>query len=174
MKGEHKAFLGLVIAVGVLIGYAYFANALKTHGPWLWIPIIAVIGGNIGAAIKFSWYRQWLGKGIKGSFEAVAEYFTGGSAQSSYSERKAVPAALRRKIYSRARQKCQFPRCSELGSKRLDIHHIDMDPSNSADEDNLIAVCPNHHREIHNNSDHTTRRVRSWARNGDRSKQRSR
>ena len=78
--------------------------------------------------------------------------------------RRPVPAPLRRKIFIRAGGRCQFRGCSVKGATRLHIHHIDMDRSNSNDEDNLIAICPNHHHEIHNDPSVTTLQVRAWAR----------
>lgn len=42
--------------------------------------------------------------------------------------------------------KCSF--CNENRLIMLDVHHIDKNRKNNEPE-NLIFVCPNHHREIH-------------------------
>lgn len=167
VKREHKAFLGLVIVLGILLGYAFFAGALKTHGILVWIGAGIFVAGNIAAAIKFPQYRRWLGIGVKYGFEAVADYFTGNSRAGS--ERKAVPRPIQRRVVARANARCQYPRCQETGRARLDMHHIDMNPANSHDEENLILLCPNHHRQIHSDSDISTRQVRSWIRRPTRS-----
>jgi hypothetical protein len=78
--------------------------------------------------------------------------------------RKPIPAGVRRKIYKRARGRCQYPGCTVTDRGILDIHHVDMDPSNSLDEENLMAVCANHHRKIHDDADISIRQVRQWMR----------
>jgi hypothetical protein len=155
--------LGLVILVMLILGYALLADAFAKLGPLLWIPIGAIAIANAAAAVKFRQYRSWLGGGVKAGFEAVAEYFTRDSTRGK-SEREAVPRPIQRRVLARANHRCQFPKCEQQGRQRLDIHHVDMNPSNSRDEDNLIAVCPNHHREIHSDPDISMRQVRVWAR----------
>ncbi|MBI2170523.1 MAG: HNH endonuclease [Chloroflexi bacterium] len=68
---------------------------------------------------------------------------------------------MRQKVLNRASGRCQYPGCPFRG--RLHVHHIDMNPSNSRDEENLIAVCPNHHDTIHKDTEVTQRQVRQWA-----------
>lgn len=163
MNREHKSFLGLIIVFALLIGYGLFAGALKTHGQWLWIPLMLVLAGNIAAVIKFPKYRLWLGKNVKYGFEAVADNFTNTGRKKS--ERKAVPPAIQKKVLTRASEACQFPDCQEKHRENLHIHHIDWKAKNSRDENNLIAVCPNHHNRIHRDrKTYTDSKVRSWAR----------
>ena len=54
------------------------------------------------------------------------------------------PRAVARRIIPKGI--CQVPGCDEYGR---DIHHIDEDPYNNQ-VDNLIRLCPKHHRHSHN------------------------
>ena len=85
------------------------------------------------------------------------------SARERDPDRKAIPAPLRRKVYQRAGDRCQFPGCGVTGRQSLHIHHVDMNHDRSVDEDNLIVVCPNHHNDIRNDPEITIRQVRAWA-----------
>jgi hypothetical protein len=46
----------------------------------------------------------------------------------------------------KVQSKCYF--CDENRLKMLDVHHIDNNHSNNS-VNNLILLCPNHHREVH-------------------------
>lgn len=162
MKAEHKAFLGFVIFFSLIVAYAVLATALDNYGLWVWVPIGLAAIAFLAALLRFPSFRGWFGAVVlKGGFEAVAELFSGGGG--TFSEREAVPPAMRQQIFRRANHRCQFPACRVSGRKNLDIHHIDMDSSNSKDNANLIAVCPTHHRQIHNEGTISTRQVRRWA-----------
>ena len=142
MKVPSTAYPWLVAALGfaiLLVGAAAFNSTF------------AAIFGVVIAAAGFVWGLWGKGTGEDDNTD-------------HWQERRAVPAGLRRKIYDRAKHRCQFPSCDVKGGKQLDVHHVNMDRSDSLDENNLIAVCPNHHREIHNSSAVTIPQVRNWAR----------
>lgn len=162
MKTEHKAVLGFLLIMGLLIAYGLFADALGEYGLWLWIPVIALIVVNIAAVVKSPAYRSWLGGIFKGGISAVAAYFAPKDEREHAFKRKKVPPAMQQKIFQRANNRCQYPGCEETGRRNLEVHHINMDPSDKDDEDNLIVVCPNHHKKIHN-TDIAGRQVRNWA-----------
>jgi len=64
------------------------------------------------------------------------------------SRRTAIPQNMRQEVYTRAHHCCQYPECQLRDN--LMIHHIDKNPSNHALE-NLIILCPNHHKSADNN-----------------------
>jgi len=103
----------------------------------------------------------------------IAAYIVWGSDKKSARERApdrvTIPEPLKRKVYHRAGERCQFPGCSVTGPKGLHFHHVDMNREHSTDEDNLIVVCPNHHYDIHNNPEINIRQVRAWAKGSNRS-----
>ncbi len=72
--------------------------------------------------------------------------------------RKPIPASTESKVLGRSRRRCAF--CwgleYDLGVKRVQIGHIDHDPSNNA-EDNLVALCLPHHDEYDTTPQQTKR-----------------
>jgi len=62
--------------------------------------------------------------------------------------RERVPERLRTQLFYYASFECSCPKCREdIG---LEVHHIDFDPSNNS-LDNLIVLCPSHHKKAHAN-----------------------
>lgn len=60
--------------------------------------------------------------------------------------RRAIPAAIRRRVLDRDRRRCQVPRCQNLSF--LEVHHVDgwkagHDPSR------MLVLCGAHHRQGH-------------------------
>lgn len=164
MKREHQAFLGMVVIVFLLLGYALFSDALRKYGPWLWIPVGVIVAGNVAAAVRFPQYRTLLSKVITVGFTAVAEVFSrdGSGRGEKWPERQTIPPARRQWVLQRAGGRCQYKGCSR--ERGLNVHHIDMDRSDPKNENNLIAVCPNHHSDLHNGSlGITSRQARAWA-----------
>lgn len=64
--------------------------------------------------------------------------------------REPIPAKLRRAVLSRAKNKCQYPKCSikEKGNIKLQIHHKNM-VSDDNRSSNLMALCATHHQVMH-------------------------
>ena len=60
--------------------------------------------------------------------------------------REPISIELRQEVLKRAGNRCQTDGCCE--NEVLDIHHIDCDSSNSKME-NLVVLCPTHHRKVH-------------------------
>ena len=61
--------------------------------------------------------------------------------------RPAIPAEMRREILMEAGYSCAVNRCA---FPAVDIHHIvPFETCKSHDAENLIALCPNHHRMAH-------------------------
>ena len=76
--------------------------------------------------------------------------------------RTPIPEALKRKMFARAGDRCQFQECPETGRSNLELHHIDMNPSSNS-ESNLIALCPTHHHKAHTEQDITDTKLKAWA-----------
>jgi hypothetical protein len=82
--------------------------------------------------------------------------------------REPVSASKRREVLTKARGKCQYPKCTirEEGYIKLDIHHKNMINSDNRIS-NLIALCKTHHGVMHrkfkvkHTKDIVGRRVRS-------------
>lgn len=56
-----------------------------------------------------------------------------------------------RTLHERAVKLCKQNKCfinNEQCSKRLEIHHIDLNPFNN-EKENLVCLCTSHHRIIH-------------------------
>lgn len=52
----------------------------------------------------------------------------------------------RRKLYLKHREEvCSIPGCEYI---YCDVHHLDGNHNNNS-PDNLVTLCPNHHREVH-------------------------
>lgn len=64
--------------------------------------------------------------------------------------RESVPAKTRKKVLLKAKNKCQYSRCSirEGGDIRLQIHHKNMINDDNRPS-NLQALCATHHQVIH-------------------------
>lgn len=64
-----------------------------------------------------------------------------------------VKADLRKKVYAKYHNKCNYPKCiindTNYGGKVLQIHHIDMDNTHTY-LSNLELICPTHHKIRHN------------------------
>ncbi len=59
-----------------------------------------------------------------------------------------IPPAIRRKVFARARNKCQCPGCDHTG--HLEIHHIvPRSKGGTNDAGNLICLCSGCHKLIH-------------------------
>ena len=84
--------------------------------------------------------------------------------QKSAIRKQAVRKRL--KLYRQAGGKCQLCHCKVSGRK-VQIHHvlpIDHFPELGADERNLMIVCPDCHREIHQNPFLNARLIKQRAR----------
>jgi hypothetical protein len=63
--------------------------------------------------------------------------------------RRAIPAHIRREVLAEAGYYCGNPTCRVMVST-LDIHHIvEVAEGGTNDPENLIALCPNCHRNYH-------------------------
>jgi HNH endonuclease/Protein of unknown function (DUF3298) len=63
--------------------------------------------------------------------------------------RPAIPSDLKRRILVEAGHRCSIPAC---GATQIDIHHIEpWEKCKKHEYENLIALCPNCHRRVHNN-----------------------
>lgn len=60
-------------------------------------------------------------------------------------EKRNIPMKLRRRVLMDAGHRCSMPRCQSIVN--IEIHHIvPFDKVQKHEYDNLIALCPNHHR----------------------------
>jgi hypothetical protein len=62
-------------------------------------------------------------------------------------QRAQIPSAVERRVLRWAFNDCQAPRCA-FPPGVLDVHHINENPSDNR-VGNLIALCPSHHRMVH-------------------------
>lgn len=63
--------------------------------------------------------------------------------------RPAIPAELRRAVLVEAGHRCAIPTCRQTP---VDVHHIvPWEQVKEHTFENLIALCPNCHRRVHNN-----------------------
>lgn len=63
------------------------------------------------------------------------------------SDRPKIPAAIRRAVLVESGHKCAIPRCDHGD---VDIHHIvPWETCGKHEYQNLISLCPNHHRKAH-------------------------
>ena len=150
MTKDRRFVLGILIVFAALVAYALLADAARDKGAVVWIVVAAIGLGLILPATKFPGYRRWLESTIRGGFEAIAEIFSSPPPEGEFtSERQAVKPGMRNWVIGRAQVRCQAPECEKRGRKNLHVHHIDMNHANSSDENNLIALCPDHHHEAH-------------------------
>jgi len=167
MNNGQKRVLGIILIFVLLIGYALLADAARDNGAWIWIVLVLILVGLILPALQYERYRQLLIATGKGTLSLLANFLQSSAStapEETKLDRVSVPPALRQKVMSRSNNRCCFPDCKTRGRKNLHVHHIDMDSSNSRNEDNLLALCPNHHSRAHNDHEITIRDVRSWSR----------
>jgi hypothetical protein len=66
-------------------------------------------------------------------------------------------ATRREELYARAGGRCEAGRCN-LNDTGMDAHHRKLRSRGGKDDlENLLAVCPHHHRYIHDHPDRATR-----------------
>jgi hypothetical protein len=158
MRPAHRAFFGLIISTGLVLAAIAICTAFQRYGFIVWFP---VIGAGYGAAFVWGRYPRFR-QGVQASAEAVLE-FLGGMNMRQFDERRLVPRSMRSLVLDRAKNRCQFPGCTEARRSHLDIHHISEAVTPKFSRDNLIAVCLDHHWEIHRRDDITDQQVRGWA-----------
>ncbi|ADJ26107.1 HNH endonuclease [Dehalogenimonas lykanthroporepellens BL-DC-9] len=125
-----------------------------------WWKANAVLGwtiiGIVAVSTGFFLYKS-------GRFRASIKNATKSTAtklvfENEANEREPLPPQVRQEVMRRAKHRCENEECSY--SRTLHIHHIDMDNSNNR-LFNLIALCPNCHKDAHNGYI-TSTQCRNW------------
>ena len=155
MNHSQKFSLGILIVFAALIAYALLADTAKDKGTWVWLIVALAALGLALPTVKYPGYRRLLGFLIRGGFDGVSELVSSPNPERSL-DRQPVPRALRYKS----------PSLFHEWSQNLHVHHIDMDPGKPARENNLIALCAEHHQQAHHNREVTIPQVRSWKSRG--------
>lgn len=134
-----------------LIALALIMDWWKTNAilGWTIIGVVAVMTGFL--LYKSSRFRSSI-KNVATSTANKLVFETG------VNEREPLPPQARHEVMRRAKHKCENQDCSY--SRTLHIHHIDMDNSNNR-LFNLIALCPNCHKDAHNGYI-TSTQCRNW------------
>jgi len=144
-------FFSLALSYGLITG---------NTGSAIWFFVI--IGMAIITVIIIYWKVPQSREYIQEALEFIKDLFSSDplekikATRTVFSEkkalRKAVSSGLVRDLIADASNRCQMfendKRCSYSKSNILECHHINQVRSYSELE-NLIVLCPNHHREIH-------------------------
>ena len=127
-----------IVFVAIIV-FALIANWWKEHSTlgWIIVGILLVIVAFL--AYRFASVRGWLGRQAKSvATKAVFEPVASG--------REPLPPNKREEVLKRARFRCENGRCNYKGQPH--IHHIDGNNSHN-NLSNLVALCPNCHRQAH-------------------------
>ena len=139
-KDTKNTILAAVIIFAIILYYLVY-NFYVSH-PYLSVLIIALIFVLIILLIKYSYqHEEFREKGIgyiNGFIKYLNNFF-----KTSRANKTRIPISTEKQqqLFERAENRCQY--CG-LGNVKLNIHHIDGNPSNN-NSNNLIVLCPNHH-----------------------------
>jgi len=151
-RNYRPEFITVAVFISAIILIIIIAWRQK-HAAIGWSIIGVIIAALVYALYRFQGFRNRVLKITKNIFEKIA--FT-----RSFSGREPIPTALYKQVMSRANGRCQNPDCPY--HSKPEVHHINH---NNADNVliNLIALCPNCHRDAHEGR-YTFSQLRSWLR----------
>jgi hypothetical protein len=150
-KSVRPEFVFGAIFVGFII-FGLVASWWKTHSAIGWAVIVILLGAFSFALYRFPGFRQWvLLKGKSAKDKVVYE--------AGEPPREQIPRRLYDSIMARAGGHCENPDCKS--DTRPHIHHINQNNGEN-DSRNLIALCPNCHRDAHHGNKFSFSQLRNF------------
>lgn len=140
----------------LIIGIIIFASVMswwQTHSAIGWAIIVLLLAAFSFSLYRFPEFRRWILKKGKSTTEKLIT--DGGEPP-----REQVPGHIYRAVMARARGRCENPDCNS--TVRPQIHHINQNNTDSADQRNLIALCPNCHTEVHRTNKFSFQQLRNF------------
>jgi len=162
MTRQARVVVGVTVLIVAVVVVAVFVQKVEEVGVWLWLVPLALVVAAGYLAYRYPSVRTGLRETGVFLANAVGEVFRDEGTSKRKAERTAIPAAMRQAVMARAHNRCQYKGCSVSNKRMLDIHHIDMNPTNSDDPSNLLVVCGNHHKALHSEG-RSKAQVRGWA-----------
>ncbi|WP_332445533.1 HNH endonuclease [Dehalococcoides mccartyi] len=152
IKGKRiKENFWFWLIFAILILFALISDWWKTNAALGWIIIVIISSALFLIFIKFKSIRSRAFNAVKATAEKVIY-------DENVSSREPLPNSTRKEILKRSNYKCENHDCKYTGIPH--IHHIDMKNSNNR-LSNLIALCPNCHRDAHHGNI-TASQCRNW------------
>ncbi len=155
VKPKRKLKEGFVISAaiaGAIVLFLILGWWLK-HAVIGWCIFGVIIVGFVFVLVRYPRFRNWvLVKGRTAGENLIFE--------NPVYDREAVPLEKYSELMSRAGTHCQNPDCTYPGKPH--VHHIDQDSRNN-NLSNLIALCPNCHKDAHDGK-YSFSQLRNWTR----------
>ncbi|MCF7635545.1 MAG: HNH endonuclease [Dehalococcoides mccartyi] len=134
-----------------LVLFALISDWWQTNAVLGWIISILILAALAFIFIRFKSVRSKAFSAVKSTTEKVIF-------DEEVSSREPLPNGVRKEIMTRSNYRCENHDCKFKGIPH--IHHIDMKNSNNH-LSNLIALCPNCHRDAHRGNI-TASQCRNW------------
>lgn len=143
----------IILVIVVILVYAILQPLLKPYTFWITGGFLLLMAALIFVLIKYPSFRYGLFSAFKSIFNKIWLWISTPHEKHQESQetnivikRTRIPRDVERQVIGRAQNRCQWVSCRITGN--LDIHHIDGNPSHHR-LNNLIYLCPNHHRAAH-------------------------
>lgn len=134
-----------------LVSFSLISDWWKTNATLGWIILTLILAILVFVFIRFKSVRSKAFSAVKSTAEKVIY-------DEQASSREPLQSGTRKEIMKRSNYRCENNDCKYKGIPH--IHHIDMKNSNN-NLSNLIALCPNCHRDAHHGKI-TTSQCRNW------------
>jgi len=144
LSQSERYMLKLTLVIGLFIGVGFLLYNLFNKYTWQFILGFTVV---VVLLYKAPSVRKDILKVINNLFKAPARQMT----QQRQVKRNDIPLTKQQKdeILIRANYQCEWPPCKNKYNIVPEVHHIvprEMGGSNK--KNNLIALCPNHHKQL--------------------------
>ena len=167
MNRKTKEKIGIAILITGIIGYAALANKLGG----LIYPITLLLTISLIIAVvgyKYPKTRPFIYSILTLIWDSLSAVFSQNERDVQSEKRVVIPKIIRPECRDRD-ESCKYPDCS-YGLDVCDLHHIDQDNTNSKVVSNLIHLCTNHHRTIHDTNKKPVltahiNQLKSWTKN---------
>lgn len=144
-QGAPVAGIIAFVAVLLLVPYILFASLDDWRGPaygalsFLLIGGVGAVGYRTRGMSFFGAFGEWV--------QSLGQEAGGRNSSGKQKKAKRPPYYWTQKLIVAVGDQCEFPRCKH--TEYLEVHHIDPYAGGGSNRlENLIVVCPDHHKRF--------------------------